>query len=149
MIEEDSGPRSLLAIDEGDILSEEVFQSLCLFLMSPLHHQSLLPVNEMDDPDIDPFQVLTNVRKVVSSGLGIEEMKACHMAYSVPYRKEPSQAAHGMGGEVDGRIESPQQVGEQIEGEVMASHHDNGVYDLFNGSQEFDLCLLILIQAFG
>jgi len=40
-------------------------------------------------------------------------------------------------------------VGEQIEGEVMASHHDHGVHDSLKRSQEFDLCFLILIQTFG
>jgi len=47
-----------------------VFQSLYLFRISRFTSIPA-PVNEMDDPDIDPFQVLTNIRKVVFSGLGI------------------------------------------------------------------------------
>ena len=69
------------------------------------------------------------------------------MADSILYCKDPSQTAHRMGGEKDGRIKFPQQIGEDIEGEIMASHHHHGIQDFFQGLKEFNLCFFILIQT--
>ena len=93
-VREEPRPRSLLPVDEDQIIPAEVLK-LCNSFGIPFPDQeSLLPVDQVHQHDLFFRKEALNKGDVIFPALFIEEVCPCKMGLSPLDREEPAHAPH-------------------------------------------------------
>ncbi len=89
------------------------------------------------------------IRDVVNTAVAIEEMRSADVGFTALQGQQGAQAADIGGGDLELRIAELQLVFEHAYGEIVTTCAKNRIFDILDGSKQFNVGLLTSVEPFN
>ena len=149
VIQKDARAAAALAVDEGNVLAQEVFEGGDALGIAGQDDEALFAVGQMHQQGRRALQMVAHGLPVVFARSLVQQVRTGKVALPARKGQKAAQRAHVRRREAEARMRAAEQAVDDVQRIVVAADDEQGAFHLFPTADEFGAHRLSGVEAFA